>query len=235
MKKNQIKALPERQRPYERFYHEGPDVLSDQELLAILIVSGYKGSNSVETATSILAELGTNEGISELAKASIEDLMQIKGIGMKKAIRIKAAFEISNRSISGVVPNNLDCSNPENIVQYFKHKMESLEREELRALFLNKKNILIREKLISTGGLSSTIVYPRDVFKEALRANAAALILIHNHPSGNSRPSQDDKETTRKFIEAGKLLGVRLHDHIIFGKGEYVSLASEHPYNYIFQ
>lgn len=229
-----MKSLPSSERPYERFYRLGPEALTDSELIAILIGSGSQGKNAVQTANEIIARYASNGRLDSLKRSSVEELIQIKGIGVSKAIRILAAFELANRSKHEPIPDKLDCSNPSDIVKHFGSKMENLEREELRALFLNRKNILIKDKVISTGGLSSTVVYPRDVFKEALKANAACLILIHNHPSGNPSPSNDDLKTTKVFVEASKILGLKLHDHIIVGKGKFISLASEEEYNYLF-
>lgn len=229
-----MKSLPSSERPYERFHKLGPEALTDSELIAILIGSGSQGKNAVQTANEIIARYTTNGRLESLQRASVEELIQIKGIGVSKAIRILAAFELVNRSNLEPLPDKLDCSNPSDIVKYFGPKMENLEREELRALFLDRKNILIKDKVISTGGLSSTVVYPRDVFKEALKANAACLILIHNHPSGNPTPSNDDLKTTKVFVEASKILGVKFHDHIIIGKEKFISLASEDLHNHIF-
>ena len=228
-----MKALPKHERPYERLYYKGASFLSNQEILSIIIGSGSKDMNALETASLILSRFAS-DGMASLQGVSVEELMQIKGIGMYKAIRIKAAFELVNRCMVKPRPKNLNCSSPQNIVKYYQYYMESLEREELKALFLNTKNILIRDKVISIGGLNSTIVYPRDVFREAIRANSAAIILMHNHPSGNINPSEDDLITTKKFYEAGKIIGVRLHDHIIFGKVKFMSLASEKYYKYLF-
>ncbi len=232
---NSIKSLPERQRPYERFYYDGGQSLSDQELLAIILGSGSSKMNALETASKMLMTLGTNEGISELRRASIEQLMEIPGVGISKAIRIKASFELANRSKYRKLEAGVDCSNPENISEYYFNEISESEREELRVLLLNAKNILLREVLISTGGLSSTVIYPRDIFKEAVRANASSIILIHNHPSGNPQPSMSDIETTIKIFEAGEILGIRLHDHIIFGKDIYFSLHASDEYRYIFK
>ncbi len=229
-----MKSLPSSERPYERFHKLGAEALTDSELIAILIGSGSQGKNAVHTANEIIVKFTSNGGLESLQKVSVEELIQIKGIGISKAIRILAAFELANRSKLDPMPDRLDCSNPNNIMKHFAPKMEDLEREELRALFLNRKNLLIKDKVISTGGLSSTVIYPRDVFKEALKANAACLILLHNHPSGNPTPSNDDLSTTKVFIEASKILGIKLHDHIIIGKNKFISLASEERYNQMF-
>lgn len=229
-----MKSLPSSERPYERFHKLGAAALTDSELIAIIIGSGSQGKNAVHTANEIIAKYTSNGRLDSLQRASVEELIQIKGIGFNKAIRILAAFELANRSKLDPLPDRLNCSNPTDIVKHFAPKMEDLEREELRALFLNRKNLLIKDKVISTGGLSSTVIYPRDVFKEALKANAACLILLHNHPSGNPTPSNDDLSTTKVFVEASKILGIKLHDHIIVGKNKFISLASEERYNQMF-
>lgn len=229
-----ILELPESQRPYERFYHLGGESLSDQELLAIIIGSGSRGMNALETAQEILSSFARGEGIPELADTSIEELMEVPGVGMSKAVRIKAALEMGRRCQNKRLKQSVDCTSPSLIAAYFRPQMEHLPNEELRAVFLDCKNKLIREMVVSKGGLSSAVIHPRDLFREAVKANASALVLVHNHPSGDPSPSPEDLKTTRRFVEAGHMLGIRLHDHIIIGKDRFISLFASEKYASLF-
>lgn len=226
--------LPESQRPRERLYYQGAEQLSDQELLAILLGSGSRAKNALETAAELLTVFAHEKGIPELANTSIEELMTINGVGKSKAIKIVAAFEVGKRAQQKRDRKSLNCSSPSQIAEHFSPLMENLPREELRAVFLDRKNRLIRDLVLSKGGLSSTVIDPRDVFREAIKANSSALVLLHNHPSGDPQPSPDDLQTTRRFAEAGELLGIRLHDHIIIGKQKFLSLYADENYRPLF-
>lgn len=234
VKSVKMHELPESQRPYERFYRHGPESLSDQELLAIILGSGSRNKNALETAAEILSLLAPKEGMPELNGASVEELMQVKGVGKSKAIRVKAALECGKRSQRQGARILVNCSNPDLIVEHYRPQMENLPREELRALFLDCKNKLIRDTVVARGGLNSAMIDPRDLFREAVKANAASMILLHNHPSGDPKPSQEDLRTTRRFFEAGHMLGIRLHDHIIIGKNSFVSLFADDTYKELF-
>lgn len=227
--------MPESQRPYERFHEMGPFSLSDQELLAIIIGSGSKGKNALALASSVISILANEEGLPQLNDASIEELMGISGIGVSKAIKIKAALEIGRRANNIKLKKKTKLSSPEKIANYFAPRIDNIPREELHVVFLDRKNALIKELLLSKGGLSTTVIDPRDVFREAIKANAAAFVLVHNHPSGDPTPSRDDISTTMRFQEAGNFLGIHLHDHIIIGKGKYISMFSDALYSDIFQ
>lgn len=223
-----ISDLPESQRPYERFQEKGASSLSDQEILAIILGSGSRHKNALMLASEVLSKFARNQGISELTDTSIEELIQIDGIGYSKAIKIKASIELGRRTNLPQKISKQLFNAPDKIASYYMYRLSNLPREELHVAFLNKKNLLIKELQLSKGGLSSTVINPRDVFREAIRANASAFILIHNHPSGDPKPSQDDIDTTIKFKEAGEYLGIVLHDHIIIGKGEYYSMFSDY-------
>lgn len=225
--------LPKSQRPYERMYYQGGASLSDQELIAILLGSGSREKNALATASEILAKFGSQDGIPELSHVSAEELMTVKGVGVSKSIRILAALELGKRTTLERT-ENLNCSSPKAIADRFSPLMQDLPHEELRALFLDRKNRLIRDLLVSRGGLSATVIDPRDVFREAIKANSAALILLHNHPSGDVTPSADDLHSTRRFVEAGELLGIKVHDHIIIGRNTYISLYSDKNFRSIF-
>ena len=230
-----IQELPQSQRPYERFYHLGGENLSDQELLAIIIGSGSRHKNALETAAEILARFAGEEGIPQLYDASVEELSEIDGIGRSKAIRIKACLEIGRRSVLKRSKLQVNCTTPKLIAEHFAPLMEDLPNEELRAVFLDCKNRLIRDIVVSKGGLATTVVDPRDLFREAIKANAASLVLIHNHPSGDSTPSVEDLKTTKRFFAAGSMLGIQLHDHIIIGKDNFTSLFASKEYKNLFE
>lgn len=229
-----MRQLPESQRPYERFYYQGGGSLSDQEILAIIIGSGSVKKNALETASEILSRFAAHEGMPELSDVSVEQLMEVSGVGKSKAIRIKAAIEMGKRCQSKRLPLSVNCTTPQLIADYFRPMMEDLPNEELRAVFLDCKNKLIRDVVASKGGLASTVVDPRDLFREAIKANAASLVLVHNHPSGDPKPSAEDIRTTRRFFEAGHMLGIRLHDHIIIGKNSFLSLYASDEYKNLF-
>ncbi len=228
-----MQMLPKSQRPYERMYYQGGSSLSDQELIAIVLGSGSKDKNALLTASEILAKFGAKDGIPELMHVSAEELMTVKGIGLSKSVRILASLELGKRTLLQRA-ESLNCSSPKAIAERFLPLMGDLPHEELRALFLDRKNKLIRDLLVSRGGLSATVIDPRDVFREAIKANSSALILLHNHPSGDTTPSPEDLKSTRRFVEAGDLLGIKVHDHIIIGHDTYLSLYSNKNFQPLF-
>lgn len=229
-----MKEIPESQRPYERFYFQGPQSLSDQELLAIILGSGSVRKNVLETAAEILGRFGGAEGIPELENVSVEELMEVNGVGRSKAVRLKACLEIGKRCRLKRQELSANCTTPELIAEHYRPLMENLPREELHAVLLDTKNRLIRDVLASKGGLASTVIEPRDLFREAIKANAASMVLVHNHPSGDPKPSGEDIRTTRRFFEAGHMLGIRLHDHIIIGKNDFFSMFASEEYKNLF-
>lgn len=234
MKQPTIQDLPEMQRPYERFYYKGGDYLTDAELLSIIVGSGAKGVNAIDVSNKILMDLTENMSFSELESISIEELMTIPAIGIRKAIRIKAIFEIAKRTNVVALKKSEIMNSPKRIASYYINKLGNKDREELHVVFVNRKNHYIRDMNISRGSLSSTILDPRDVFREAIRANAASLVLVHNHPSGDTTPSIDDLNSTKRFAESGKLLGIKLLDHIIIGRNNYISLYADEKHRSLF-
>lgn len=234
MKKYTLKDIPKSQRPYERFYNYGAKSLSDQEIIAILIGSGSKDMNALATAGEILARFTQHGGLAELRETSITELCLVKGIGKKKAIRIKAAFELARRCERKFAPEKLDCSDPETIAEYYQAYFKDLAHEEVIALFLDRNNRLIREKLIAKGGISSASYSVKDVFQYALKIGALSIVLMHNHPSGNPKASRQDIKSTQQFIEAAKVLGLNVHDHIIFTDREFNSLRFNKLTSFIF-
>ncbi|MBI1894444.1 MAG: DNA repair protein RadC [Candidatus Rokubacteria bacterium] len=216
-----IPDWPARERPRERFYAEGGEALADGELLALLLGTGAEGRTAVDLARELIAEYGSLSG---LAARSVKEVTRVKGVGLAKAVRLGAAFELSRR-LQTPPDEKLLLGSPERVAAYYAPKMEHLKKEVFRVALLDSQNGLIRDVRISEGTLSASLVHPREVFKEAITESAASLILVHNHPSGDPSPSREDLQLTRQLVECGKLLQLRVHDHVIIGRGRHVSLA----------
>lgn len=219
-----LKELPPDSRPRERLRARGAVYLSDAELLAILLRTGSQGQTAVELAASILSASG---GLRALVESSVEELAAFRGVGIAKATQIKAAIELGRR-VSSLSPEErpiIRC--PEDVVQLVREEMRFLDRENFRMLCLNTKNQVISNELVSVGSLNASLVHPREVFKVAITRSAAALILVHNHPSGDPHPSAEDLEVTRRLVQAGQLLGIEVLDHLIIGGCKYVSLREK--------
>lgn len=217
-----IKDLPEDMRPREKLLLKGEVFLNDDELLAIILGQGMAGLNALDMASSMLARYGS---LRSLKEASIEELTKEPGIGTAKAVSIKAAIELGRR-ISINTQRRISVRSPEDVKSLVMEDMRYYDREHFRVLYLDRKGGLITIEDISVGGLHSSIVHPREVFKPAVKRSAASLILVHNHPSGDPAPSQEDIEVTRRLMEAGHILGMEVLDHVIIGEGTYCSLKS---------
>jgi len=213
-----IKDFPEEERPRERLRRLGPGSLSDAELLAIILGHGLPGESAVDLGRRLLA-------LGALHRLSLEELESVPGVGPAKAVRIKAALELGRRV--QMFRERLFCiSSPAEAYSFFSH-LGFEEEEQLWALLLNRKNGIIGRELVALGGISRVPVDPRDLFRAAVRRNAAALILAHNHPSGDPSPSPEDISLTRRLVEAGKLLGVEVLDHLVVVAGGYVSMRAK--------
>lgn len=217
--------LPLSSRPYERLEECGEKSLSDAELLAILIKNGSAGCSSLELAQKILMMDSRGEGLSFLRDLSIEELRECKGLGRVKAITLKAAMEMGRRSMR-IDPfwKNIQIGGPKDAITIFENEMTHLKKEEVHTLLLDTRHRVIRHVTISSGGLASAGIYPRELLREAIKANAAAFVLAHNHPSGDPKPSPDDIATTKALQKAADLIGIELVDHIVVGHGSCVSL-----------
>ncbi len=224
---NHLKILSwaEEDRPREKLLLKGKSVLSDAELIAILIGSGTRSISAVDVAKIILS--GADNDLNKLARFSVKDLQKVKGIGEAKAISIVSALELGRRrKETGFVEKaQITCSN--DIYQLMKPELMDLSREEFWIILLNRANRLIKKERISSGGISGTVADPKIIFKAALDQYASSVILVHNHPSGNLKPSQADLNLTSKMKTAGKLLEIPVLDHIIFGDEGYLSFADE--------
>jgi DNA repair protein RadC len=219
-----IKEMPPDQRPRERLISFGPGVLSNAEILAILLGTGTGDETSIELAQRILTLHG---GISFLAEASVEELISIRGIGPAKTAQIKAAIELGKRLASTTRWERPAIKSPLDVFHLMGEDMRYLDRENFNAILLNTKNYVLGIDTISVGSLNASLVHPRELFKRAILKSAAAIILVHNHPSGDPQPSEEDKQVTRKMVEAGGIIGIDVLDHIIIGDGRFASLREQ--------
>ncbi len=219
-----IKSLAEDDRPREKMNLKGKQALSDAELLAILINTGTKDFSAIELAKMILNKYQNDLNL--LARASISELCKSKGIGPAKAITIAAALELGRRK-DAYVSKKLKITSSKCIYDNFKHLFEDKVHEEFYIILLNRSNQVIKYVLISKGGLSSTIVDGKIIFKDVLENNASAFIMCHNHPSGNLKPSQSDVDLTKRINGFAKMIDIQLLDHLIFTDNGYYSFVDE--------
>ena len=209
-----LKDQPVSERPRERLVERGADALSHAELIAILLRTGLKGANAVEIGRQLLQKFGT---LQALAQASVEELRSVKGIGRDKAVTLMASFALGRKMAEELQRESPVLDNPENVVRLLREKNLVKKVETLQVLLLNTRRRLIRAAEITDGTLDTILVHPREVFKAAIAANAAAVVLAHNHPSGDPMPSEADIKVTRDLIRAGQLLKIDVLDHVIIG------------------
>ena len=221
-----MKELLKEERPYEKCGRFGAKSLTDIELLAVLLRSGTKGGNVLETAKAVLYPDGKEGGLTRLPSYSKEALMKIPGIGEVKAVQILCLCEIARRIAKEKAKEPLCFDRPETIASYYMEDMRHLKQEELKLLMLNTKSKLLGETRISKGTVNMSVISPRELFIEALQKDAVMIILLH-HPSGDPEPSREDILVTKKIAKAGELIGITLIDHIIIGDRSYVSLAEK--------
>ncbi len=214
-----VKEWPEDERPRERLIAHGPAALSEAQLLAILIRNGKSGRTALDLGRELLERFGSLAGIEQ---ASITEICAIEGIGPAKAAEIKAAIELGRRYQKPSLAGASFCSS-EDVVSYYRPRLKDAKKEIFRCALLDTKNKIIREEIVSMGSLTASIVHPRDTFKAAIRESAAAVIFIHNHPSGDSKPSQEDILLTRRLVQAGEVIGIQVLDHIIIGDSSHFS------------
>jgi DNA repair protein RadC len=222
---NNILSWAEEDRPREKLMLKGRAALSDAELIAILIGSGTRELSAVDLSKLILHSVGNN--LNELAKLSINDLMKFKGVGDAKAISIAAALELGRRRKESEVLKKAKITSSADAYQAIRPYLMDLSHEQFWVLLLNRANEVIRPFQISIGGVAGTVADPKIIFKSAIEYLASAIILVHNHPSGNLTPSQADKDLTKRVKEAGRLLDIPILDHLIFGDNGYFSFADE--------
>jgi len=219
-----MRDLPVQERPRERLVRYGADKLSGEELLAVLISRGTKGMPVREIAHELLVRFGS---VARIADASIEELKLIPGMGMAKACQLKAAFELARRLQEFQAPKEREeLNSPEAIVRLVKPQLTERKKECFFSVLLDIRNRHIRTERVSVGSLDATLAHPREVFDAAVHDHAPAMVLVHNHPSGDPTPSAEDIRLTRRLVEAGKLLGINVLDHIIIAGDRYYSFRS---------
>jgi len=219
-----VHDLPRQERPRERLQRFGPEALSAQELLALVIGRGIPKKSVMNIAQELLTRFGNVKAISQ---ATIEELSQIKGIGLAKAAQIKACFELGKREELEPELKNFDIKDPEAVVKAIRASIKDKAKEHFKLILLNPRNKIIGISTISIGTLNASLVHPREVFKDAIMHSAASVVLAHNHPSGDPEPSEDDLTITKRLIEAGKILGIEVMDHIIVAKNEFFSFKEK--------
>ncbi|KKQ24538.1 MAG: hypothetical protein US40_C0003G0080 [Candidatus Roizmanbacteria bacterium GW2011_GWC2_37_13] len=221
--------LPADERPRERLIKYGVEVLSLQELLALIFGRGTRGEPVMNISQKLLSKFGSLENLSE---ASVEDLKTVKGLGLAKACQIKACFEMGRRLQSGhsLGKRNLKTTkniSPENIYQQIRSKIVNYNKEHLLVTSLDNRNKIIGIDTVSVGTLNSNLIHPRETFEAAIKRHAAQIIICHNHPSGELTPSEDDLKITKDLVAAGNILGIKVIDHLIITKDSFYSLAKD--------
>lgn len=215
-----VKEMALEERPREKMLNNGEKSLSNAELLAIILRTGTKKQSVLELANYILNK--DSQGIRWLKDITVQELCEIDGIGISKATQIKAALELGIR-ISSAKPTKYKVTNPWDIYKYYMEGLRYLNKEIFKIILLNTKNEIICDIDVSVGTLDMSLVHPREVFREAIKRNSNKIILMHNHPSGNIEPSNEDKNVTLRLIKCGDLIGIEVIDHIIIGDGLYYS------------
>jgi DNA repair protein RadC len=222
-----IKDLPAGERPRERLAALGADALKNSELIAILLRTGLHGVSAIQIGEELLQKFGT---LTALEQATLEQLQKIKGIGRDKAIALKSAFTLARRMAAELHGQAPVLDTPASVADYLREQNRSYDVEHFQAVLLNVRRKLIRVEVIGQGLVDTILVHPREVFKSAIAANASALVLVHNHPTGDPSPSEADIRVTRDLIRAGQLLKIEVLDHVILGRRaadngkDYVSL-----------
>lgn len=216
-----IKEIPINDRPIERLINKGSEVLSNDELLAILLKTGTKEMSAKDLGTLILNKVG----IEDLRNITYEQLISIKGVGSKKAGTIMAAIELSKRMNQKVVNLRGEFNDPLKLYNHYREILKDKNQEHFYVVYLDIRNKIIKDKLLFIGTANYSTVHPRDIFKEAYLNGAISIVVIHNHPSGEVLPSKNDLETTKQLVAVGNLLGIKVMDHIIIGENKYYSFC----------
>lgn len=219
-----IRDLPAGERPRERLRDHGPTYLSNAELIAILLRTGTTSENVIALATRLLAQYGGLEG---LAKASFRELSNQHGMGEAKTSQLKAALELGKRLLATSDEQRVTIHSPQDVANMLMAEMAFLDQEHLRVLLLNTKNQVLGISEVYKGNVNASVIRTGEVFQEAVRSNCPSVIVVHNHPSGDPTPSQEDVQVTRQLVEAGRLLDIELLDHVVIGRQDFVSLKEK--------
>lgn len=219
-----ITQWPETERPRERLLAQGAEALTDAQLLAILLRVGRQRSSAVQVGLEILDRLG---GIGGLARCGIEELCAVPGVGAAKAAQLKAALALGKRALASPLSRGTKITSSRDLFEHYHPTLRDLRHEIFKVVLLDAKHAIVRDATVSEGSLTLSIVHPREVFTMAVKESAAAVIFLHNHPSGDPTPSQEDRVLTARLVSAGEVLGIRVLDHIVVGDGRYVSFADQ--------
>ncbi len=220
-----IKRMPLSERPREKMLTYGCQSLSNAELLAIILSTGTKDKTAIDLATAMLNM--SNEGLRSLTDCTIEELNQIKGVGLAKSSQVIAAVELGRRIALTTKVNNYKIKGPEDVSNLLMEEMRYLKKEAFNIILLNTKHDVIAVENISIGSLNASIVHPREVFNRAIKRSSSGIILAHNHPSGDPKPSGEDINITKRLIEAGNIIGINVLDHVIIGDGTFFSMKEQ--------
>ena len=218
-----IAHWPATERPRERLLAHGADALTDAQLLAILLRVGRQRSSAVQVSMEVLERLG---GVAGLAHCGIEELCAVEGVGEAKAAQVKAALELGKRSLASPLSKGMRISSSRDLFEHYHPTLRHLRHEIFKVVLLDAKHAILRDATVSEGSLTLSIVHPREVFTMAVK-ESAAVIFLHNHPSGDPTPSQEDHVLTSRLVSAGEVLGIRVLDHLVVGDGRYVSFADQ--------
>ncbi len=220
-----IKTWPAEERPREKLLTRGPEALTPAELLAVLLRTGERGSSALDLARSLWSAYGGSW--ERLAQAGVAELARPPGMGVAKAAAVAAALEIGRRMSGHPLGISEPFRSSSQVFHHFAPRLCGLKKERFYCLLLDARNRVLRDELVSEGSLTQSLVHPREAFRPAVREAASAVIFVHNHPSGDPAPSADDRELTRRLCEAGRILGIRVLDHVVVGGGCYYSFADE--------
>lgn len=228
-----VRDLPKSERPREKLRDKGVANISNSELLAIILGKGVKGESVLVTVQKLILHFG---GLQKILEASLDDLMKIRGIGFAKACQLVASFELSKRLLKENIELEKErvrksaITKPDEIVKYIKAEIEDFSKEHFFVVSFDVRNRILGIDKTSKGTLSASLVHPRETFESAIRRHAAQIIVAHNHPSGDSEPSEDDIRITKRLYEAGKIMGIELIDHVIITKDSYCSLKDKNTF-----
>lgn len=219
-----LSNVPVTEMPRERMISQGLDALSNVELIAILLRTGSSGESVMNLAHRVLGYTG---GIRQFLDISLEELTQVKGIGTAKAVQLLAGIELGRRIARTTPEERWIIRSPEDVSKLMMEELRHLTQERFVCLFLNTKNQVLAQHTVFIGSLNSSVVHPREVFKEAIRRSSASIICLHNHPSGDPTPSKEDIEVTKRLIQVGQIIGIDVLDHVIIGDGRFYSLKEK--------